>query len=183
MTLRTSLGAAMLCLVGVTPVACGGDGNSTVSNVTPGSNSSALTATAAAKGTSTPAGTPSAFGPAPKIDGNIEAITPIHASTVTQASTRTTDPVNPHGVCVSVNFNAPVQNLQWFRMALDGAEVTPKLTIRVDSANPPKGATLCYAPAEGLAAGRHTAAFSVGNPGNLNATPNQVIGWAFEVGP
>lgn len=183
MNLRTILGVAVLGLVGATFFACRGDTNSTIANVTPGSNSAALTATAAIKGTATPAGTSSVFGPAPAIDGNITAIKPAHASTVTQASTRSPDPGNPHGVCVSTTFKAPVQNLQWFRMAVDGVEVTPKLTILVDSANPPKGATLCYAPAEGLKSGRHNAGFSVGDPADLSGKPIQVIGWGFEVGP
>jgi hypothetical protein len=181
MPLRIVVAVVSAALLASSLGACGDDSDSTIANATPGSNAAALTATASARGSGTPSGTAGSFGPAPTIDGNIEAITPAHAASVTQASTRSPNPTSPHGVCVSVNFKDPVQNLQWFRMAVDGEEVTPKLTIRVDSANPPKGGTLCYAPADGLSVGRHNAGFSVGNPSDLQGKPVQVIGWAFEV--
>jgi len=121
---------------------------------------------------------PADFGPAPKFGNNVELVSPAHASRVKQAETRTTDPIRPGGLCAEVNFDDPVENLQWFRMVLDAEEVTARLTVKVDSGNPPKGATLCWAPPEGLKVGKHTAALSVGPFGG---DPIQVIGWAFEV--
>ncbi|WP_322797063.1 hypothetical protein [Tepidiforma sp.] len=121
------------------------------------------------------------FGPAPKLGGNILKVWPEHGSTVTQAQTRSPNPANPSGVCAEVSFEGTPQYGQWFRMAVDGVEVTSELTWVIPTREAPKNGRVCYAPPEGLAPGRHEAALAVQDPGNLNAPSKQVVGWAFEV--
>jgi hypothetical protein len=136
-------------------------------------------------GTTAPRGAQTAapYGPAPKLGGNITAITPGHAEKVAQQSTRTTNPAKPNGVCFSVSFDGTPEYGQWFRMALDDQEVTTKLVWIVPSQNAPTTGRACYAPVEGIAAGRHTAAVSVQNPRNPTEPTRQIVAWAFEVTP
>lgn len=164
--LRRFVPLAALLFLALTALSACGDG---ADDGTPGPSP--------ARSSGTPA-IPADFGPAPTLGKNIESITPAHGARVQQASTRTLDPIQPRGLCATVNFEPPVENLQWFRMVIDDREVTPELTIRADAGTPPKGATLCWPPPQGLSVGKHTAALSVGPFGG---TPIQVIGWAFEV--
>ncbi|GIW17910.1 hypothetical protein [Tepidiforma sp.] len=131
----------------------------------------------------TPTPTPDAsqFGPAPKLGGNILKVYPEHGSTVTQASTRSPDPSRPGGICAEVSFEGTPQYGQWFRMAVDGVEVTDRLTWVIPTRDQPQNGRVCYAPPEGLQPGKHEAALAVQDPLNPNAPTKQVVGWAFMV--
>ena len=176
--LAASASAALLLL----SAACGSTSSKTVSNGadlarTPEN----LTVTPAPA--KTPTSPPPEFGTAPVLGGNITKITPEHASKVTQLSTRSPNQTRPGGVCADVNFKDLPENAQWFRMVLDDTEVTTKLTWIVASRENPLDGKVCYAPAEGLAAGRHTAAMAVQDPRNTGSTTRQIVAWAFEVTP
>jgi hypothetical protein len=124
------------------------------------------------------------FGPAPVLGGNIEVVTPEHASSVPRASTAMVGQVAPRGVCAQVNFEGLPQSGQWFRMAVDGEEVTASSDVYwFISSQQAEGGTICYAPAAGLEPGLHTAAISVQDPTNPAAPTRQIIGWSFEVTP
>ena len=120
------------------------------------------------------------FGKAPVLDGNITRIAPGHGSTLAQPATRSPDPKRPNGACVEVTFADLPENIRWFRMAFDGAEVTTKMTWVAASADATEGRG-CYAPAEGFTPGRHYAAVSVQDPNNPAVKPRQVVGWEFDV--
>ncbi len=189
--------AVLLCGVLVTTVvtaACGdgaqtpppGDGaDSSPSPLTAAGNRKTQTAAAAgptqeAKPTPTPDSQPYP-GPAPKLGGNVKGITPANGQAITQLDSQSPNPERPRGVCVEADFTDLPQNVLWFRVAVDGAEVTEKLTVLVASRDSPTGGRLCYAPKEGLPVGRHTAAVSVQNPSNPNEPPKQLVSWRFEV--
>lgn len=152
----------------------------------------ALLFTACGDGPDAPAATPGAtgtpgipedFGPAPVLGGNITSITPEHGASVTQASTRTTNLGNPRGICAEVTFDGLPQYAQWFRMAVDGVEVTEELLWIVPTREQPTTGKVCFTPEAGLAVGKHTAALAVQDPNNPLADSKQVVGWAFEVVP
>lgn len=146
-----------------------------------------VTPTAAPSSAATPgasASIPADFGPAPKLGGNIDAITPEHGQKVTQRDTRSVDPARPRGLCAVVNFDnlSGQDTLRWFRMAFDGVEVTPELTWLVaPETGDRSGGRVCFAPTEGFKVGKHSAAVSVADPNNVSAAAKQTIGWAFEV--
>jgi len=124
------------------------------------------------------------FGPAPKLGGNITALSPAYAQRVKQAATRSPDPSRPNGLCAEVNFEdlAGQDTLRWFRIAYDNAEVTGELTwIVAPDEDDRSGGTVCFAPEEGLTVGKHTAAISVEDPNNPAAPRKQIVSWAFEV--
>jgi hypothetical protein len=121
------------------------------------------------------------FGPPPDLGGNILKVWPEHGTTVTQAQTRTLNPANPSGVCAEVSFQGTPQFGQWFRMAINGVEVTPQLTWVIPRRENPDRGRVCYAPPEGLTPGRHEAALSVQDPMDPRAETRQVVGWIFMV--
>lgn len=121
------------------------------------------------------------YGPTPTLRDNIVAVSPAHGSTVSLASTMSPDPANPNGVCVEVTFENTPQYGQWFRMAVNGEEVTPETTWIIATQENPEDGRLCYAPEEGLPEGRIQAAVSVQDPTNFSAPPRQVVSWAFDV--
>lgn len=131
--------------------------------------------------TPTPTADLTTFGPPPDLGGNILKVYPPHGATVSQASTRSPDPSRPGGICAEVSFEGTPQYGQWFRMAVDGVEVTDRLTWVVPTQQDPKNGRVCYAPAEGLTPGRHEAALAVQDPLNPAAPTKQVVGWAFMV--
>jgi hypothetical protein len=126
---------------------------------------------------------PDDFGPAPVLGGNITVISPKHGQKVTQASTRSPNPKVPNGVCAEVNFTDLPENFQWFQMAVDDQRVTDKLTLVASTAVDPKDGKICYAPAEGLSVGKHTAAIAVQAPRDASVPTRQLVSWAFEVVP
>jgi len=118
---------------------------------------------------------------APALGGNVTAVVPVHGASVTQASTRSPDPQRPVGVCFTANFEGLPEEGLWFRLVLDGREVTPQLTWVVPVApNPPRA---CYATPAGLTAGRHSASVVVRNPLNAQEPPRKTVTWSFEVTP
>jgi hypothetical protein len=131
----------------------------------------------AAVPTSTP--DPAGFGPAPILDGNIIEVSPEHGATVTQESTRTIDPNDPRGVCVRVRFEDT--HGQWYRMAVNGEEVTSQGIWDFTRVDVDDTGRLCYDPAEGLPVGRIQAAVSVQDPQVFGAPPREVVGWEFDV--
>lgn len=179
------LGAALLLLN-----ACGDgpdDGNVDPTATATG-DTAASTATVGA--TSTPGGVPTStiptraagdYGPEPILEGYILEVTPPWATSVTQAATRSPNPSNPRGLCAQVSYEGLPENNQWFRMAVNGVEVTQELTLITDSLENPTGGRLCYAPEEGLPIGRVQAAVVVQNPNNPNENTRQVVQWEFDV--
>ncbi|MEO8540172.1 MAG: hypothetical protein ABI577_10570 [bacterium] len=123
------------------------------------------------------------FGPAPVLGDNIVKVSPEHASHVTRASTITTNPLAPKGVCVDVTFDGLPQYGQAFRFIVDEKDVTAggDTSWRVASQTAPKDGTLCFSPKAGLAVGKHTAAIGVQDSTNVSAPFKQVVAWAFEV--
>jgi hypothetical protein len=91
------------------------------------------------------------------------------------------DPSRPGGVCAEVTFDGLPENAQWFRMAINGVEVTQKLTWFVATNDTPKEGSVCYSPKEGLPVGRVQVALVVQNPNNVNETTRQIAAWEFEV--
>jgi hypothetical protein len=105
---------------------------------------------------------------------------------VTQASTKTTNPQSPHGICFNANFADLPESLQWFRMAIDGTEVTAKMTWITKTQGTetiPSTGTGCYAPADGIAVGTHDIAVSVSNPTNTSEPVRYLVQWEVEVTP
>ena len=149
--------------------------------------SSAPPTAAASTPTVTPAtpatGATPDLGPAPELGGYVLKVSPAHATQVKQSATRSPDGGRPNGVCFDADFANTPEYGQWFRMAVDGVEVTTKLTWILPTQNAPTKGTACYAPTNGLTVGRHEAAVSVQNPKNLTEKPRQTIGWRFDVTP
>jgi len=186
--LAISCAAAVLAIA----AACGGSSsNKTIDNGGQiAKDTPSVSASAAAKATPTPQ--PSAvsvYGVPPVLGGNVTAVAPGWAKSVKQSATRTTNKLNPSGVCADVTYVPPATSNLWFRMAVDGQEVTSKLTVighdTAQSGQTPvvaKG-TICYAPADGLPAGIHSAAVSVQNPQDPSAAIVQTVSWKFEVTP
>jgi hypothetical protein len=129
--------------------------------------------------------TPGDFGPPPTLGDWVLEVFPIHASIIPQSGTRTPNPNNPSGVCIEASFHDLPQNGLWFRMVVDGAEVTdsPGAVWIVTTEVNPEGGTFCYAPTEGFEVGVHEAAVSVQDPNNPQAAIRQLVGWKFEVVP
>lgn len=136
-----------------------------------------------AENTATPTLTAGDFGPAPRLGDWILDVYPIHASAIPQAETRTTNPNDPRGVCFEASFHDLPENARWFRMAVDGEEVTTQGIWIVESEVNPTGGTFCYDPPEGLEVGVHEAAVSVQNPSAPSQPTRQIVAWKFEVIP
>jgi hypothetical protein len=173
MPLAVAAGIAVLAgLVALGTIALGGGD----------ADSPAASGTAAGSPTPGPTAvaTTADFGPAPTLGGNVIEINPAHASSVSQQSTRSPNPQQPHGVCARVTFDGLPEKLQWFRMGFDGKEVTQQL-VWVLTGNDAPGGTVCYAPKDGLASGRHSATLQVSDPKSATKPPNQLINWSFDV--
>lgn len=135
--------------------------------------------TATAEG-ATPGATEDVYpGPAPEMTDHITQIIPEHGGQMKQALTRQT--AGQSGVCAVVSYKDLPENNQWFRMAVDDKEVTQELTLIPTSRDAPEGATMCYAPVEGLEVGRHTAAIIVQNPRSTGGVALETVAWKFEV--
>ncbi len=128
--------------------------------------------------TATPTLDPTGFGPTPVLRDHIVALYPEHGASVTQASTRTTDPNNPQGVCAEIDYDG-TQLLAL--MAVNGQDVTAQTVLITDNPQDPTGARVCYDPPEGLPVGRVEAAVSVMEQDQLGQPPKQIAGWVFEV--
>lgn len=184
-------GAAALASTSLLFSACG-DGPDTAGTpttapaATTGAASNTKTAgtTAVASGTAarTPAATRAAndYGPEPALGGNITKIAPAWGQKVSQQSTRSPDAGRPGGICAEVNFDGLPENVLWFRMAVNGVEVTQRLTWVAASQDATEG-KMCFAPTEGLPTGRIQAAIAVQNPNNPQENTRQVVAWEFDV--
>ena len=143
------------------------------------------TPTAAAGASASPTAGGSAqvdkFGPAPTFGENVIKLSPGYAETVKQLATQTRNPQRPNGICAEVSFAGLPETGRWFRMAVDGVEVTEKLVWIVSSNTTPTGGTMCYAPTAGISVGVHQAAISVQDPNNITARTKELVAWAFEV--
>lgn len=128
----------------------------------------------------TPSATP-ALGPAPELGEYILTVAPAHGEAVKQSYFRASDPLS--GVCFDASFEKTPEYAQWFRMAVDGKEVTTELTWLLPTKEAPTKGKACYSPKAPLAVGRHEAAVSVQSPKNLTQPPLQTIGWRFDVVP
>lgn len=190
MTMRMRPILAVLCaaVVLVGAAACGGSSSNKTINNAGDIASKSPSASAAANSTPTPA--PSAvgeFGAPPVLGGNVTDVAPGWGKSVTQSATRSPQRGDPHGVCADISYAAPATNLLWFRMAVDGTEVTQKLIAIQHVAGPTattaQTGSICYAPTDGLPAGIHSAAVSVQNPQDPQAPIVQTVSWKFRVTP
>lgn len=130
--------------------------------------------------TSTPDSATSGFGPDPKMTTNITNVFPANGQKVTRAETRLPVQDRPAGVCFDVNFDdLPPADARWFRLAIDGAERTDRISWFPNSAG--TQATGCFATDDGLEPGRHFVAVSVQNPDNPSESPRQLVSWGFDV--
>ena len=123
------------------------------------------------------------FGDPPTFDGYVVGVSPGHGETVTQEETRTEDESEPGGVCADVEFGGEATG-NWFRMAVDGEEVTQQTIWDLTAADDPQApdaGTLCFDPPEGLPPGTVDAAVSVQDPANFDQEPQEVVSWTFEV--
>jgi DNA-binding CsgD family transcriptional regulator len=116
------------------------------------------------------------FGPPPAMTEHITAVSPAHGETVSQADT-------PAGACASATFEGLPGQGTWFRLQLDGADVTALAVWTIDLPLPPSGGKLCYSPAAGLEPGRHTATVEVRDPNDTAAPALETVTWSFEVIP
>lgn len=173
MSLRLILLAPILALL---LSACGDGPEKQPASSTPGGSPTA----AATGGQSTPSGTP-VLGPAPELGDYILTVAPAHGEAVKPGYFRAGDPLS--GVCFEASFEKTPEFAQWFRMAVDGKEVTTELTWLVPTKEAPTKGKACYSPKAPLAVGRHEAAVSVQSPKNLTQPPLQTIGWRFDVVP
>lgn len=125
------------------------------------------------------------FGPEPKLGGNILELAPGWGQLVRQEQTRSPNAGNPKGVCIKVSFDGTPEYGQWFRLAIDGAEVTAEkyAVWIIGSREQPRDGIFCYAPPEGFPVGVHAAAISVQNPRNPQEPTKQIVAWKFEVTP
>lgn len=157
-------------------IAMGGDDTPASADAT-----TATVTTSAPAGTTTPAQTPDSneLGPAPVMTAHVTKILPEHGGKVKQAATRESN--GQSGVCAVVSYKDLPENNQWFRMAVDDQEVTQKLSLIVTSKEDPEGATMCYAPKDGLSVGRHSAAIIVQNPRVTSGPPQETVAWKFDV--
>lgn len=149
---------------------------------------------AAAVGSPTPTPIPpGGFGPPPTLGGNVKTVTPAHGTKISQAQTRTTNAKLPHGMCADVSFDGLPETGQWFRIAIDGKEVTASKDVYWilasspnDPSKPsenPQSARVCYAPPNGFTIGIHQAAITVQNPRSPSEPTREAVAWAFEVTP
>ena len=184
MKIRHALLVTALASASLIAAACGdgsADTSKTLGSVT---QTGSPAATPSVKPGATAPAIPDDFGPKPVLGGNVLNIAPGWAAKVAQDATKTKDPRNPKGICADISFDGLPENAQWIRMAVDGVEVTPKLTWIVASKDvAPERGTVCYAPEAGLTVGKHSAAVSVQNPNNPMAATKQLVSWAFEVTP
>ncbi|KAA0237329.1 hypothetical protein EDM76_06635 [bacterium] len=173
MNLRPALLAPALALL---LAACGdGPGDSPADPTAPGSTAAATTPAGG-----TPAATPG-LGPSPDLGTYILSVAPAHGQEVKPSYFRPGDPLS--GICFEANFEKTPEYAQWFRMAVDGREVTTELTWLVPTKEAPTKGKACYSPPTPLTPGRHEAAVSVQSPKNLAQPPLQTIGWRFDVVP
>lgn len=128
--------------------------------------------------TATPTADMSGYGPTPVLRDHIVGLYPEHGASVTQASTRTTNPEDPQGVCAEIEYNG-TQLLAL--MAVNGQDVTTQTVLVTDDPQNPTGAKICYDPPEGLPVGRVEAAVSVMEQSALGQPPKQIVGWEFDV--
>ncbi|MGE5595522.1 MAG: hypothetical protein ACM3S1_05745 [Hyphomicrobiales bacterium] len=119
--------------------------------------------------------------PDPQMTKNIKDISPKNGESIAQAATRPRG-TQPRGLCIDVSLEGlPPNDARWFQLAIDGVRVTEHITWFAFDGN--TSAIGCYVPDEGLPVGRHQVAAAVQNPDNLNAAPEQLVGWEFEVTP
>lgn len=127
-------------------------------------------------------GSTAEFGPEPVLGENIVSVSPGWAERVKQASTRTANPTKPGGLCAVVDFKDLPETIRWFRLVLDETEVTTSLTWAIaPEGGDRSGGRMCYAPAEGIPVGVHSAAIAVQDPNNVQARSRQIVAWKFEV--
>ncbi|MGE3076956.1 MAG: helix-turn-helix transcriptional regulator [Dehalococcoidia bacterium] len=111
----------------------------------------------------------------------VVAVTPGDGTEVSQASTRSSEPGDVNGACAAIRFVSQAVNGQWFRLWLDGTEVTHQSTWVLPGTQPEEG-KLCYAPEEGFAVGTHSARLEIGDPAGGSPPPGETS-WSFVVGP
>ncbi len=179
-------GAAALASTTLLFSACG-DGpdappptSAPVITATPRTGASVVGTAATTTGTPAPTRAPNDYGPAPIFGANVKKVSPEWGTKVQQASTRSPDSSRPGGICAEVSFAGLPENVLWFRMAVNGVEVTQELTW-VAASQQATEAKMCFAPDEGLPTGRMQVAIVVQNPNNVNEPTREVVAWEFDV--
>ncbi len=113
----------------------------------------------------------------------IVEMTPEDGSIVSVASTASADSLRPAGVCVEVRFEETPGTGRWFRLFLDGVDVTASSVWFLPGVTGAKTGRLCYAPEEGLAIGSRTAEVLVRDPSDPRAALRESARWSFTVTP
>lgn len=113
----------------------------------------------------------------------IVELSPADGSIVSAASTRSPDPVQLAGVCAKVRFVATPETGRWFRLFVDGLDVTAQSAWIVPADSQTERGTLCYAPEAGLPPGKRTAEIRVQDPNNPFGVPRETATWTFTVAP
>lgn len=131
---------------------------------------------------------PERFSGAVVVDGTpqpstIVELSPADGSIVSVASTPSPDPLRPAGLCVQVRFVATPETGRWFRLYLDGVDVTAQSVWTVPVGAVTEKGRLCFAPAEGLSPGQRSAEVRVSNPGDPSAGLRESARWTFTVTP
>jgi len=113
----------------------------------------------------------------------IVELSPGDGSIVSAASTQSPDQLNPSGVCVRVRFVGTPETGRWFRLFVDGTDVTAQSVWKVPHTSQTETGTLCYAPEAGLPVGRRTAELRVKDPNIPGGVARETARWSFTVAP
>lgn len=123
-------------------------------------------------------------GPTPVLGNHVTELIPPHGTSISSAATRTLDPKRPQPPCFAADFSDLPEEGLWFRMLLDGTEVTTQFTwiapFPADSGRPPRA---CFATEDGLSPGPHTIVIVVRPPFDNSAPAVETITWSFTVSP
>jgi DNA-binding CsgD family transcriptional regulator len=101
--------------------------------------------------------------PTPPAAKHILSVNPPDGGTIGQAATRSDRQATPGGLCAEVSFVGLPETGQWFRISVDGVDVTHDATWVLSS---PSAATgrLCFESEAGLLPGPHRAEITASDP-------------------
>ncbi|GMV84160.1 MAG: hypothetical protein AMXMBFR80_00180 [Dehalococcoidia bacterium] len=118
--------------------------------------------------------------PSPPAARHILSVSPPDGGTIPQEATRSGERVSPGGPCAEVSFVGLPESGQWFRLSVDGDDVTAGSLWVLPSASPVTG-RLCYTNPAGLPPGDHRAEAVVRDP--RGGPVLERVRWEFTVAP